>query len=74
MDLKSILVEVQAWPAEDRLRLIEEVWDGLSDQGFEPELTEDLKALLDRRLAALDADPDNVLTWDEIKSYVRRSR
>ena len=74
MDLKSVLVEVQSWPAEDRLRLIEEVWDGLSEVGQGPELTEDLKTLLDCRLAALDADPSNVLTWDEIKSSVRRFR
>ena len=74
MDLKTVLAEVQSWPTEDRLRLIEVVWDGLSDQGYEPELTEDLKALLDRRVADLDADPGNVLTWDEIKSYVRRPR
>ena len=74
MDLDTVLTAVQSWPAEDRLRLIEEVWDGLSEEGHEPELAEDLKALLDRRLAALEADPGNVPTWDEIKSYVRRSR
>ena len=66
--------EVQSWPAEDRLRLIEELWDGLADDASEPELSEDLKDLLDRRLAALDADPDNVVTWEEIKAYVRRPR
>ena len=74
MDLKTVLTEVQSWPPEDRLRLIEEVWDGLSDEDFEPELTEELKDLLDRRLAALDADPGNVATWEEVKAYVRRPR
>ncbi len=74
MDLNTILTEVHRWPVEERLRLIEEVWDGLADEGHDPELTEDLKALLDRRMAALDADPDDVLTWDEIRSYVRRPR
>ncbi len=74
MDLKAVLTEVQAWPAEDRLRLIAEVWDGLSDEDSQPGLTEDLKALLDRRLAALDADPGDVVTWDEIKAYARRPR
>jgi putative addiction module component (TIGR02574 family) len=74
MDLKTVLTEVQAWPPEDRLRLIEEVWDGLSDEDHEFELTEDLKVLLDRRLAALDANPDDVVTWDEIKAHVRRPR
>lgn len=74
MDLKAVLTEVQSWSAEDRLRLIEEVWDGLSDEGYEPELTEELKDLLDHRLAALDANPGDVLTWEEIRAYVRRPR
>ena len=74
MNLKTVLAEVQSWPTEDRIRLIEEVWDGLSSEGHEPELTEDLKDLLDRRLAALDSGPGNVVTWEEIKEYVRRPR
>ena len=74
MDLNTVLAEVKSWPAEDRLRLIEEVWGGLSDEASEFELTEELKDLLDRRLAALDAAPGNVLTWDEVKAYVRRPR
>lgn len=74
MDLKTVLAEVQSWPAEDRLRLIEEVWDGLSVEGTAFELTAECKDLLDRRLAALDGDPGNVVTWDEVKTYVRRSR
>jgi putative addiction module component (TIGR02574 family) len=74
MDLNTVLTEVHRWPVEDRLRLIEDVWDRLSEEGHKPELTEDLKSLFDRRMAALDADPDDVLTWDEIKSSVRRHR
>ena len=64
MNLKTVLAEVQSWPVEDRIRLIEEVWDGLSSEGRETELTEDLKDLLDGRLAALDSDPGNVVTWE----------
>jgi putative addiction module component (TIGR02574 family) len=74
MDLTAVLSEIRTWSPEDRLRLIEEVWDGLSDEGHEPELTEDLKNLLDRRISALDANPSDVMTWDEIKEYVRRPR
>ncbi len=74
MDMKTVLDAVHSWPAEDRLRLIEEVWDGLSDEDRDPELTDDVKALLDRRLAALDADPANVLTWEQIRQSARRPR
>ena len=72
MDLKTVLSEVGTWPVEDRLQLVEEVWGGLHDEAYEPELTDDLKAKLDRRLAALDANPRNVTTWEEIQQYVRR--
>lgn len=74
MDLQAILAEVDSWPIEDRIRLVQEVWDRLAAQGVEPGSSEELKALLDRRLAALDAEPNDVLTWDEIASYVRRPR
>ena len=63
MDLKTVLSEVGTWPVEDCLHLVEEVWDGLRDAPYEPELTDELKAKLDRRLAALDANPESVTTW-----------
>ena len=68
MDLKAVLTEVQSWPAEHRLRLIEEVWDGLAEEDREPELTEDFKELLDRRLASLDANPDAVVPWSVVEA------
>jgi [ribosomal protein S5]-alanine N-acetyltransferase len=37
------------------------------------DLTEDQKKELDRRIADLDRDPNNVLTWEEIRSQVRKS-
>jgi putative addiction module component (TIGR02574 family) len=74
MDLKTVLAEVHRWPVEDRLRLIEEISQSLANEGLDLALTEDLKNILDQRLAALDADPKNVLTWDEITAHVRRSR
>ncbi|WP_165072847.1 addiction module protein [Paludisphaera rhizosphaerae] len=74
MDLKSVLSEVQAWPPEDRLRLIEEVWDSLADDESGPELTPELRDLLDRRLAALEAEPDGGVTWDEIRQRYRTAR
>ena len=51
MDVTAVLREVERWPVEDRIRLVEEVWDRLVDQGHEPELTDEFKAELDRRLA-----------------------
>jgi putative addiction module component (TIGR02574 family) len=66
MDLKAVLTEVQSWPPEDRLRLIEEVWDGLPDEEYE--VTEELKDLLDRRLDALEKNPDAVVPWSVVEA------
>ncbi|QDV38739.1 addiction module protein [Tautonia plasticadhaerens] len=72
MDLQTILAEVESWPIEDRLRLVERIWEGLGDRGDEPGLTEAQRAEIDRRLADDDASPDDVVTWEEVKSEALR--
>jgi putative addiction module component (TIGR02574 family) len=59
---------------EDQLTFVFDLWDELLDSGWQPELTDDLKAELNRRLAAAEADPTNVRTWDQILERVRKSR
>jgi putative addiction module component (TIGR02574 family) len=68
MDLQTVLTAVESWPTEDRLRLMERIWDGLLGQGHEPGLTEAQRAEIDRRLADDDAAPDDVFTWEEVKA------
>jgi len=68
MDLKTVLTETDSWPVEDRLRLVHELWDRMVDQGFEPALTEEQRAELDRRLGADDAAPGDVVPWEEVKA------
>jgi putative addiction module component (TIGR02574 family) len=72
MDLQTVLAQVESWPVEDRLRLMEQIWDGLLGQGPEPELTEVQKAEIDRRLADDDAAPDDVVSWDEVRADALR--
>jgi putative addiction module component (TIGR02574 family) len=67
MDFHTVLTEVDAWPVEDRIRLINELWDRLVQDGHEPELSEEIKAELDRRLEEDDAAPDDVVPWEEVK-------
>jgi putative addiction module component (TIGR02574 family) len=68
VDVNAVLHEVESWPVEDRIRLVHELWDRVVAQGHEPELTEEQKAELDRRLADDDASPDDVVSWDEVKT------
>ena len=50
----------------DRIALVQEIWDSIAANPESVPLTEDLKHELDRRLADLDANPNDVLTWEEI--------
>jgi putative addiction module component (TIGR02574 family) len=59
---------------DDRLALVEEIWDSIAAEADSLPLSDEQKRLLDRRLAELDANPGNVLTWDEIKRHVRGER
>ena len=61
MDMATVLQEIDSWPVEDRIRLVQAVWDRLVDVGAHPEVTEAQKADLDRRLAALEANPNDVV-------------
>jgi putative addiction module component (TIGR02574 family) len=75
MDLPSVLREVDTWPVEDRMLLVQERWDRLVDQDYEAEISEQLRDELDRRLAADEAAPDEVVSWEEVKAEaLKRTR
>jgi len=67
MDLKAVLSEVDRWPVEDRIRLVQEVWGRLADQGDGSELSDEMKAEVDRRPAAHRADPAAV-PWEQVEA------
>jgi putative addiction module component (TIGR02574 family) len=66
MDPTDTLHTVQSWPLQEQLDFAFRVWDGIVDAGWRPELTEELKAELERRLVAHQADPTRALTGDEV--------
>lgn len=72
--MTTALQTVRQWPVADQLAFVQQVWDQLAETGWQPELTDTQKAELDRRLAAYEADPTNVLTWDEVMAHLRRPR
>lgn len=55
--------------AEQRLRLIGEIWDSISME--DTAIPESHREELDRRLAAADADPAAGRTWEEVRARLR---
>ena len=68
MDLQTVLTEVDSWSVGDCIRLLNELWDRLAEPGQDPELSDEQKADLDRRLAEDDAAPEDVVSWEVVKA------
>ena len=68
-DFQQILDAARTLSPEDRGRLVDRLLDDLpiSAQG---ELSETAKRELDRRLADIEANPDDEVSWDEVKAEV----
>ena len=59
---------IRTLPIEDRLRIANDLWDSVETDSPKRELSEALKAELDRRIADDDANPDEAMPWDEVKA------
>jgi putative addiction module component (TIGR02574 family) len=60
--------EIAALTTDEKLKLIEEIWSLIDDDDIE--LSDELKAELDRRLNARGQNRENDLTWDEAKHEI----
>ena len=74
MDATATLQATRQWPVEDRLNLVFSLWDQLVEDGWQPEPNDELIAELERRLAAHEANPTNVRTWEQVLARVRKPR
>lgn len=71
--LKSVSDDALHLSAQDRMRLIEELWDSLGDAGSEAAIPDWHKSELDARLAARDRSPVAAQPWDEVKADILAS-
>jgi putative addiction module component (TIGR02574 family) len=67
---ESLLAKVASLSPADRLELISAVWDTLSPDDLA--VTEAERALLDGRLADMEAHPDDQSPWPEAKARLER--
>jgi putative addiction module component (TIGR02574 family) len=53
---------------EERLALVQAIWDSIAAEQHGPLLTEAQRQELRRRIADADANPDDVVPWEEVKA------
>jgi putative addiction module component (TIGR02574 family) len=64
------IAEVLALPVDERLKLVETIWESIAELPEALELTQAQEAELDRRLDAYRKDPTAGSPWSEVKARV----
>jgi putative addiction module component (TIGR02574 family) len=59
---------IDSMSVEDRITLVQDIWDSVAAEAGLLPLSASEKAELDRRLDEDDAAPDNTFSWESIKT------
>lgn len=70
---QELVAEILSLPVEDRVRLVEAIWDSISAVPEALPLTEWQKQELDRRLEDFEKNPDAGSTLEEVLARIRRT-
>lgn len=72
MDINETLSELTSLPVPDRLRLVESLWDSI-ESDTPVSLSPDQRDEIKRRIDAHEANPGELLTWDQVLDRLRTS-
>lgn len=71
MDFTATLNQIVSLSVQDRIRLVQAILESISAQQVHPDLTEFQKQEIDRRIDDSKANPENVLTREEVKASIK---
>ncbi len=74
MNITETINEINALNIEERLLIVQAIWDSIAEEQIYPNLNEEQKKELDSRIEDFESNPDNVLTWEEIKTSITRRK
>jgi putative addiction module component (TIGR02574 family) len=63
-----LLDQARQLSLEEQLQLVEALWDSIAERNAVPPPTDAQRAELDRRLADDEANPDDVVSWSDVKA------
>lgn len=55
-------------PREQRIALVLDIWDTIAAESGRPLLTDAQRRELERRIAEDNANPDDVIPWEQVKA------
>jgi len=70
IDLNQTLAELTTLPIQDRLRIVETLWDSINTDA-RVSISPDQREELTRRIEKHEKDPDDVFTWEQVLDRLR---
>lgn len=69
--MKNIsIADILQLPVQERIRLVELIWDSVATVPEAVEISPELKAELEARLAEFEENPDAGFSWEQVKSHL----
>jgi putative addiction module component (TIGR02574 family) len=70
--MNSRLQEILTLPVNERIQLVEEIWDSIAAVPEAIELTEKQAEEIDRRLEDFRKNPTDLVPWDAVRERLRQ--
>ncbi|HYR59020.1 MAG TPA: addiction module protein [Chthoniobacteraceae bacterium] len=64
----ELLEKAKQLPVAERVALMNEIWESLTAEGYEPDVTPEEAAELERRWQEHLAHPESAIPWEQVKA------
>lgn len=64
----QLLDQARKLSLDEQIELVEALWNDIVERNAVPPLTEAQKTELDRRIADHESNPDDVVSWEQVKA------
>jgi putative addiction module component (TIGR02574 family) len=68
------VTEILELPVDERIRIVELIWDSIAASPEAVLISDELRAELDRRLAAFEASPEAGVPWEEVRERLTQEK
>ena len=68
---KFSVADILELPVQERIQLVEMIWESIAAFPHALEVSPELKTDLDARLADFERNPDAGYSWDQVKAHLK---